>query len=127
MSRNAIVLCGSTSVPWKAFMSLYVLGWIVDPPFVLTIRDRSEYFIKQHFLGLIINARGCEATDSRDKIFSLFRIMSDTGKTDIPSLQADYTLSPNQVFTNVALFLLQHGLEFLSSVQGRSCLPNLPS
>ena len=108
-------------------MSLYVLGWISNRPLVVSIKDRSEYFFKQHFLGLLMSARGCKATDCRDKIFSLFQIMSDGGSRDIANLQADYTLSPTQVFTNVALFLLNSGLDFLSSVQGKSSLPGLPS
>ncbi|KAH8664427.1 hypothetical protein BX600DRAFT_464434 [Xylariales sp. PMI_506] len=80
--------------------------------------DYTSYTSPDRFLDLLELTKPCHATDPRDKVFALLGLLP-SGR--IGTLGADYNLSLEQVYTQVALYLAAHvGWSAVLARAGRS-------
>jgi hypothetical protein len=96
--------------------------------FVL-VRSAPSYCKKSYLLDILIEARGREAGDPRDKIFAVLGIAKLLDKARFPKLEADYSRATQEVYTYYSSFFIRHhGPSFFPSlVKSRPALPGLPS
>jgi hypothetical protein len=133
LSKSAIVYCGQKIISWDAIKRFkefnastnrvehfpLVIGRqqpTADTPVAVEFQVSTE----------LLDARHCESTDPRDKVYALLPLLSHS---DINSdIVPNYSHSAARVFTDVATYLMSCiRLEFLCTVCGRSKLPGLPS
>jgi hypothetical protein len=130
VAQNAVVFCGSYAVSWNSIQilrgfdrqgSISLGRW----PYVTSIKDRATLVAQAHLFQLLTEARHCQATDPRDKLFALLCMIPDAARH---RLQADYNLTLGHVLQKVSMHLARYnGLKFLCAIQGRSQVPGLPS
>lgn len=111
------LMCGEHTVAWskvQLFRWWHRLGRrdIQSWPLVTTIKDRSRY-TPRDILHLLTQARQCGATDERDKIYALLPMLHGAASE---GLIPDYTLSREEVFLKLAMYIARHGLSFLCTV-----------
>lgn len=134
--HGTVVVCGTKSVP--AVKALTLLSLIhehasasVARVFVLVQkRVRCD---KSHLLDVLIETRGREATDPRDKIFGLLSLadMLDGGQFS-SQLKADYNKTAEAVYTEYSEFFIRHHgpaffLSLIKTPPPGERLPGLPS
>jgi hypothetical protein len=141
MSKEAIVLCGTRFVPWSYFKphrkwadsrsAREEENWhMAIPslvPHTLTVGSQRTrtYTARKDLLPLLCKSRTSLATDPRDKVFALFPLLADA---KAERLQADYAITTEQVYIEIATFLLSaFGLSFLPCLKEGSTLIDLPS
>lgn len=101
LARTATMICGDETVPWDTLRSA-AAGF---PKRLLPIALRFEkhiYANPDNLLDLLLLARQCQASDPRDKVFAILGLLP-SGRID--DIEADYTLTTEQVYTRVALHL----------------------
>jgi hypothetical protein len=133
LSKTAVVYCGEKSIPWdgiKYFKYFNAIAkWVDYLPHVIGRREvtaNDTFAVEFQTLTELLEARHCESTDPRDKIYALLPLLSHAGIN--PNIIPDYGLSPTHVYTDVATYLMNSvGLELLCAVNGQSQLPDLPS
>ena len=133
LSKTAIVYCGEKTISWDAikhFKQFNVSArWLDDLPHIIARRQitpNDTVAVEYEVLKELLQARHCESTDPRDKIYALLPLLSHAGIN--PDIIPNYNHSPTQVYTDVAIYLMKSiGLELLCAVNGRSQLPGLPS
>ncbi|KAF2626526.1 hypothetical protein BU25DRAFT_459231 [Macroventuria anomochaeta] len=103
------------------------------PTTILDLRNRSQHnseFSLRSFLGLtnIVScgyARGIDASDDRDRAYTLLGVTTDDAARDIVP---DYTLSCHDVYIRTAQVLLRHGhYDIPSLCRGQDRNYSLPS
>ena len=131
MAREAVVLCGDQEVSWKRFVGVFHLaGWeIIGSSNMVSIHYvmNMDPWVKRKLplLAVLQRARFYQSSDPRDKIFAVAGMSQSSLEA---CLVPNYGKTTAEVYTEVAKFLLEDtGLMFLSDVQGRPRLPNLPS
>jgi hypothetical protein len=133
LCRSAIVQCGSKCISWDAFKQFKRFNtttkWVETLPYVMRrpeITRNSEVAAEWQVMTELMEARQCEATDPRDKVYALIPLLSKSGIA--MNILPNYSHSAAQVFTDVATYLITViGLEVLCAVRGQSSLPGLPS
>ena len=130
MAKSTIALLGSDSYDWKDLVSLVnevkAVLWNlihITIPYVLSVHD--DNICAKNLFDLLCGTRHCAATDPRDKYFALLSMVEDA---DINNLAADYTKDLGEIFTKLAIYLLEHiGLDFLTAIEGSLGCGVLPS
>ncbi|KAE9375893.1 HET-domain-containing protein [Stipitochalara longipes BDJ] len=133
LSKTAIVYCGEKTISWdaiKQFKQFNVSAkWIEHLPHIIgrrQITPNDTIAVEYDVLKELLQARHCESTDPRDKIYALLPLLSHAGIK--PDIIPNYNHSPSRVYTDVALYLMKRiGLELLCAVNGPSQLPGLAS
>ncbi|KAK1252839.1 hypothetical protein MKX08_004026 [Trichoderma sp. CBMAI-0020] len=127
-----IVYCGDKTLSWltiKHFNSWNTTNkWLQQLPFVVSAPkvSETEHHVEPPMLKLLIQARHCEATDARDKIYSMLSLLDTSDKQF--SLKPRYEDAVAKVYTDCALALMaDSGYDLLSAVQGGSKIDGLPS
>ncbi|KAJ4987004.1 hypothetical protein SVAN01_07545 [Stagonosporopsis vannaccii] len=124
-SRSAVVVCGSSAVPWECFCRWpyrrthqelpFKSGGTEDLPGVLNYSSGHPPLSGSEGLLQLLHAnRGAGATDLRDKIFGILGLMDDAS----PYLKLiDYTSTVESVYTSVACQIIQdsRSLKILSA------------
>jgi hypothetical protein len=134
---KAVIVCGDTWIDWSTVMYLKtVIDDIRDKaifkhwhepipwPYVLILQSYSSFSARKSLCNFLLETRDFGATDPRDKLFALLPLLEDAC---YEGPVADYALSSAQVYINVAEYLLQDGLQFLSLAQGPPTVRSLPS
>ncbi|KAI3316758.1 HET-domain-containing protein [Xylariaceae sp. AK1471] len=131
--RQTTVVCGAKSV--SAMRALHLLFLLRNHPaagmmriFVL-VRNTMKSREKSHLLDILIETRGREAEDPRDKIFGVLGIAKLMDNERFPELEADYRMTTREVYIRYSAFFIQHhgpGF-FLSLLKSQQDLPGLPS
>jgi hypothetical protein len=134
---KAVIVCGDTWVDWSTVMYLKpVIDDIRDKaifkhwhepipwPYVLILQSYSSFSARKSLYNFLLETRDFGATDPRDKLFALLPLLEDAC---YEGPVVDYALSSAQVYINVAEYLLQDGLQFLSLAQGPPTVRSLPS
>lgn len=141
-ARKALVLSSNTCIEWDIFRS-FAGSWHTKTynterirgvhrssmlPGALGLTTRQLISVRD-FLTLLVSTSSCNAGDARDKVFALFGIVVDA---DQHRLSADYTKTPEQVFTETAIFLIRQSLtldvlSFCEKRPIRSTSSDLPS
>ncbi|EUC41293.1 hypothetical protein COCMIDRAFT_40509 [Bipolaris oryzae ATCC 44560] len=110
---SVTIICGSSSVSFDALKELH-FGYhsnhnVTDRAWPLPLK--LIYLAPEHYSttefclwNRLYESRNCLATDSRDKIFAL-KSLTGPGQSKMEHL-IDYTQTAEQIFTNVAIFLL---------------------
>ncbi|KAN0112520.1 HET domain containing protein [Hyaloscypha variabilis] len=133
LSKTAVVYCGEKTISWDAikhFKQFNVSArWLDNLPYIIArsqIIPKDTIAVEYEVLKELLQARHCESTDPRDKIYALLPLLSHAGIN--PDIIPNYSHSPSQVYTDVAMYLMKSiGLELLCVVNGRSQLPGLAS
>lgn len=95
----------------------------IQVPYALKIQD--DRLCAKNLFDLLCASRHCLSTDPRDKYFALLSMVEDAERN---SLAADYSKDVAEVFTKLAIYLLEHiGLDFLVAIDGSSGSGILPS
>lgn len=137
MSRNSVLLCGESQLPWNILLSAIdvlwhhhallveilnrvprdqVLGINWAPSQVTAIKQtRAGYYQdteKNSFLEILSAFANCEATNPRDKIFALLGVLPDAERLCFEA--PDYTKTVEQVYIDTAQsFIQQNSLEII--------------
>lgn len=124
LATDAILVSGSNEIDWKVFcraidrlistklMDGIVMGVVEDQPFrwyksIISMRSLSlTDSLGDQLLDLLIHVREREATNPRDKVFSVLGLMD--GKSEIMGITPDYQGTPERVFENTAICILKH-------------------
>lgn len=131
-ATTALAFCGSRVVPWetlhKAFTSSIGCIECLQPmPHVLSFGEPrpDELMTPQKLLGELRNARVCDASDPRDKIYALLELFHR--RPSDPRLAIDYERGLCDLYTDVSEYLLEElGLDVLAETHGEpSCVPGL--
>lgn len=123
-AKTAEVICGSEVLSWECILTLpwnapyfpeSSLGqqpYVALPPATYWRREVYPFIgdvlspdvLFQH----LMRARGCLATDKRDKVFALLPLFGDSDATLAGAdLLPDYAYSTEKVFLNVARYLIE--------------------
>ncbi|KAH8128739.1 HET-domain-containing protein [Trichoderma asperelloides] len=114
LPATGITYCGNKTPPCCQF--------VVSGPKISSI-EREELL---PMFKLLVQARHCEATDPRDKIYSMLSLLGTSDKQF--SLKPRYEDPVAMVYTDCALALLaDSGCDLLSAGQGGSTIDGLPS
>ncbi|KAF5557155.1 heterokaryon incompatibility protein het-6 [Fusarium phyllophilum] len=132
LSSDKTVYCGGIEIPWSAMENFkhYLVNARLQfrLPYVVSKASKSpaaEDAASFMFYALL-DSRHCEATDPRDKIYSLLPIIHSHNRA--LDLIPRYQDSPAKVYTDCALSILPScGWSLLYAVQGNSRTENLPS
>lgn len=123
-AKTAEVICGSEVLSWECILTLpwnapyfpeSSVGqqpYVALPPATYPHKRKKDYpfigdalspgVLFQH----LMRARGCLATDARDKVFALLPLFKDSDATLVKEdLLPDYAYSTEKVFLNVARYL----------------------
>ncbi|OIW26028.1 HET-domain-containing protein [Coniochaeta ligniaria NRRL 30616] len=126
LAKAVKVLCGRQEIEWSAIAEA--------SHFLSTLfLDRGEFQLgTEEFLGthtlllyLLIKARSFEATDPRDKVYSLLGLVHDYARCKpglAPSYKADETQAPAIAYIRAAIDILEDSddLLLLSCVEGEA-------
>lgn len=132
LPATGMAYCGNKALSWstiKRFSSWNTTNkWLQQLPFVVSAPNVSltEHHVEPPMLKFLIQARHCEATDPRDKIYSMLSLLDTSGKQF--SLKPQYEDPVAKVYTDCALALIpDSGYGLLSAMQGDSTMDGLPS
>ncbi|CCT65350.1 related to heterokaryon incompatibility protein het-6 [Fusarium fujikuroi IMI 58289] len=132
LSSEKTIYCGEKEIPWFALENFkhylvntrlqFQLPYVVSKTIKSLTVENAEIFI---FYALL-DSRHCEATDPRDKIYSLLPILQSYNKS--LDLTPRYQDTPARIYTDCALSILPAcGWSLLYAVQGNLRTENLPS
>ena len=139
LPSSGIVYCGEKSLPWSAIQNFNKWNtdkkWLNQLPFVVSsikkTLDQNPLRVNagNAMLKTLLDARHCEATDLRDKVYALLPLLQHLHFPD-----SKFTLTPRygeslaSVYLECAKELFPScGYELLRGVQGGSGLKDLPS
>lgn len=124
LASDALIVCGSNEIDWKVFCQAIdrliaaqltdgvVMGLVEEEPFrwyksIISMRSLSlTESLGDKLLDLLIHVREREATNPRDKVFSVLGLMD--GKSEAMGIIPDYTGSTEEVFRHTAVCILRH-------------------
>lgn len=124
LATDATLVCGRKEIDWKIFCRAVdrlisakltegvVLGLVEDEPFrwyksIISMRRLGlTDSLGDKLLDLLIHVREREATNPRDKVYSVLGLMD--GKSEAMGIAPDYKASTEQVFKNAAVCILKH-------------------
>ncbi|ETS80777.1 hypothetical protein PFICI_08306 [Pestalotiopsis fici W106-1] len=128
LARQAIVLCGTSSFPWKDITDCFADKFELAPNQQLVLGfNRSIYTRPGMELHLLDGGRPACAKDPRDKVYGLLGLLPSRR---IGTVVADYTISAQQLYTEVAVQLAKiHGWPAVLARAGSKyqSLSSLPS
>jgi len=144
VSKVVNIWCGISSISWKSFIAAIAYATIINIPGIswsnttncqrivqLEAARRSvskEH--KQSLLSLLILYRNFNATDMKDKIYSLLGISHEVGP-DAIQIDSDYTIDDTEVYKRFTVSILEQrrSLDILSvpRVSKASRVGELPS
>ncbi|KAG4263847.1 hypothetical protein FPRO03_09123 [Fusarium proliferatum] len=132
LSSEKTVYCGEKEIPWPAMENFkhYLVNTRLQFRLPYVVSKASKYFVgedAQTFMFYsLLDSRHCEATDPRDKIYSLLPILQSHNKP--LDLIPRYQDTPARIYTDCALSLLPSCCwSLLSAVQGNPRTENMPS
>lgn len=112
------IVCGSIQHKWDRLYPVCYIYWSrrVSPPCMHVAMSMYGYKDGRAMKRLLPLARYCDATDPRDKVFSLLGIASDAETIPTP----DYRKSKEQVYTEIAKWWIStyRNLELLENADG---------
>lgn len=143
MASNALLLCGTKSVPWIDFLDAFaysikqpsLMNFLTPDTIVcalglLSACRASQRGPGQRLLDLLLQHRQCGSSDPRDKVFALCGLANDAGPNRL-DVKPDYRRNKVEVYTDVAKsILLRSGdMDLLSVPQPStaSTVVDLPS
>lgn len=124
LASHALVLCGTKSVPWTDFLEAF--SYCSRQPLIEEFFDlnnlnhawgvlntcrEAQRGPGQRLLDLLLQHRGCGASDNRDKVFALCGLANDTGP-DCLAFEPDYELTDVQTYTSIAISILKYSNDF---------------
>lgn len=130
MATSAVALFGVGSYSWTNLVSMLheskrLLWNLIQIPLPYAIQVQDDNLCAKNLFDLLCRSRHCAATDPRDKYFALLSMVEDAETND---LAADYSKDVSDIFTKLAIYLLEHiGLDFLTAVEGSFGSGTLPS
>ncbi|RTE75145.1 hypothetical protein BHE90_010407 [Fusarium euwallaceae] len=110
LARDAQLHWGIETLPWRPLdeKRLKVAkDWAIDDfmPAWMRIQATNKNFRKSELLGeLLFSAMGSKASNPRDKVYGIYGLLFDAEEE---GLTVDYGLSVKQVFTNMAVHLIE--------------------
>ncbi|KAI0805635.1 HET-domain-containing protein [Xylaria sp. FL0064] len=131
--RTTTVMCGAKEV--SAIRALHLLSLLQKHPaaslariyrLVQTAKKGQE---RSYLLDILIETRGRECEDPRDKIFGVLSIARLLDMGQFTELEANYAITTQQVYAHYSRFFINHhGLAFfLSLIKSPPRLSGLPS
>lgn len=143
VSKKVTVMCGSREISWDDFITAIDYATTIVIPGInanttnfqriiqlAVARGSVEKKLEQSLLSLVILYRNFNATDMRDKIYSLLGVAQEFGP-DALRIHPDYTIKASEVYRNFTVSVLEQGktLDILSvpRVSKPSKIYQLPS
>lgn len=143
IAPDARIYCGPEEIEWADFVLaarfIAEVGWILmassvhfvnNLVFLYNVRADFQDGIRPSLLSLLLRSSGSEATDNRDKIFSLLGLADDADVAGL-KIQASYSIDPGALCRKYAFESLRRdgNLNILSAVRGDRVggVPGLPS
>jgi hypothetical protein len=135
-SSNPLVFCGSMQLPWSEFQDVYdhIIRSVsrraistIPPTFgSLCTTKKHRGASESEITTLLLNTYQFQATDPRDKVYSLLGLATEQDRT---ALKPDYNKSIEQVFIDTATYILSADSVHINilAFNTNSRSPNLPS
>lgn len=102
LARKAVLMCGEQSLPWSVVREKARYWDLKHLPPVFHF-DYKTYSTPEQVFDLLCLAKSCNASDPRDKVFALLGLLPSRR---IGTLEADYSLSVEDIYAQVALNLV---------------------
>lgn len=110
LAREALVMLGGSSVPLASILhGCMARGADTTSlfPSWINMAGHSAMGDVDSFSELLVRTVRCQASDGRDKVFALLSLVQGA---HLEGLVADYTKSPQEIYTGIAAyFLIRHG------------------
>ncbi|KAF7515119.1 hypothetical protein G7054_g14752 [Neopestalotiopsis clavispora] len=102
LARSAILLCGEDSIPWLRVVEM--ASRVIEPQKRPAILDFNRHLclLPRQELEILDMGRQSRATNARDKVYALLGLLPNRR---IGQVEADYTLSVEELYIKVALGL----------------------
>lgn len=131
LAKNALILCGSASLPWSTLISasLYLprnnFRYSGFCPAILRL-PLSSHQPPEKVLDRLQDARFCQCEDPRDLVYAIMGLFSPGTFT---SFDVNYSMTVEQVYSGIAIHLIRttSTLEILRYVEPRQGASKLPS
>lgn len=118
LSRNVIMICGDTAVPWtlkEGLRQIYTSSYYDTFPTLFHI-ERIHQLQLATILEALLMGRSCHASDPRDKVFGLLGLVDVLRR---PS--ANYSMSTAELYTKITTDLYEPYLRELDVILGNLC------
>jgi hypothetical protein len=146
LAKDALVVCGKKEMDWRQFCLAIETGRLREiwETLLLGLVEGNNDFsfyqsiatmqrpveadsVADQLLGLLIHVRQREATDARDKVFSVLGMLGRSPKE--LGIVPDYHASAENIFTNTAVAIIKGSghLDILGLAITNVNSPNLPS
>ncbi|KAF5576135.1 heterokaryon incompatibility 6 OR allele [Fusarium pseudocircinatum] len=132
LSSEKTVHCGEQEIPWLAMENFkhYLVNTRLQFRLPYVVSKASQSFTienaERFMFFALLDSRHCEATDPRDKIYSLLPILQSHNRS--LDLIPRYQDTSGRIYTDCALSVLPScGWSLLYAVQGNSRTDDLPS
>jgi hypothetical protein len=110
LARLVTAIIGSHSIHWTGTTISKILALCstmsLKPPSVLRWTPASRPEEENDLLAVLSKGRNCSATDPKDKVYALLGLTHLRFSNDLP---IDYSLSHIEVFTRIAIYLIERG------------------
>lgn len=146
LAKDAILLCGDSSLKWKTFkkameyqeawddMGCLVRGtkrwemWTtLKSRYGLAIHISQKRLLGSKLSDILWNTWDRDATDPRDKVFAILGLVGENYSDTLPNI--DYSKSTEEVYREVASLIItkENSLDILLAASGLDNGGNLPS
>lgn len=146
LAKDAILLCGGSSLKWKTFkkameyqeawddMGCLVRGtkrWEIwstlKSRYGLAIHISQKRLLGSRLSDILWNTWDRDATDPRDKVFAILGLIGEDYSATLPNI--DYSKSTEEVYREVASLIItkENSLDILLAASGLDNGGNLPS
>lgn len=132
LAKNAIILCGKSSLPWQDLISAFLhlpqhngFNYTGFCPSILRLPLQGKQTAEK-LLERLQDARSCQCEDPRDMVYATLGLFTPGAFT---GFHVDYAKTVEQVYVEIATHIIKTTsmLEVLRFVEPRSLKSSLPS
>ncbi|UKZ69536.1 uncharacterized protein TrAtP1_010542 [Trichoderma atroviride] len=146
LAKDAILLCGDSSLKWKTFKKAmeYQEGWddmgcmvrdtkrweiwsMLKSRYGLAIHISQKRLLGSRLSDILWNTWDRDVTDPRDKVFAILGLVGESYNATLPNI--DYSKSTEEVYREVASLIItkENSLDILLAASGLASGEKLPS
>lgn len=146
LAKDAILLCGDSSLKWKTFKKAmeYQEGWddmgclvrgtkrweiwsTLKNRYGLAIHISQKRLLGSRLSDILWNTWDRDATDPRDKVFAILGLVGEYYRATLPNI--DYSKSTEELYREIASLIIteENSLDILLAASGLTGGANLPS
>lgn len=146
LAKDAILLCGDSSLKWKTFKKAmeYQEGWddmgclvrgtkrwetwsTLKSRYGLAIHISQKRLLGSRLSDILWNTWDRDATDPKDKVFAILGLVGENYSVTLPNV--DFSKSTEEVYREIASLIItkENSLDILLAASGLASGANMPS